>query len=128
LNLDVRRLWECPKCGRRIKLPGDVVTQFCRCGGESSGEGAWMRLVEPKRTIRVERARAVYELSCEDVALEEPAREQTAASPAAESNGQAAAEVCGAAASTGGERVSEPGMGEVCSPADDRIATETQSH
>ncbi|MGH7130276.1 MAG: hypothetical protein ACREJB_11125 [Planctomycetaceae bacterium] len=44
LDLDVRRVWECPACGTRIKLPGREVARRChQCEGHP-----WMRLVEDK--------------------------------------------------------------------------------
>lgn len=46
LDLDVRRLWECPACGKRLKMPGEVTQLACDCRGENSPP---MRLVEPLR-------------------------------------------------------------------------------
>jgi hypothetical protein len=46
LDLDVRRLWECPACGTRLKMPASVVQLDCDCRGESSPA---MRLVEGLR-------------------------------------------------------------------------------
>jgi hypothetical protein len=45
---DVRRAWECPICGKRVKTPGHVVTQPCDClsRGDPPRIG-WMRLCEP---------------------------------------------------------------------------------
>ncbi|HEX6985251.1 MAG TPA: hypothetical protein VF170_07735 [Planctomycetaceae bacterium] len=43
LDLDVRRVWECPACGRRLKTSGDVVRVDCDCRGDSPPA---MRLVE----------------------------------------------------------------------------------
>ena len=39
---DVRRLFTCPACGRKLKLPGQVTSQQCGC----RPEGAWMQLRE----------------------------------------------------------------------------------
>lgn len=46
LDLDVRRVWECPACGRRLKMAGDVAQVACDCRGETSPA---MRLVERLR-------------------------------------------------------------------------------
>ncbi len=46
LDLDVRRVWECPACGKRLKLSGDVTQVACDCRGEASPA---MRLVERLR-------------------------------------------------------------------------------
>jgi hypothetical protein len=43
VDLDVRRLWECPACGRRLKMPGDVTNMSCDCRGPGS---EIMRLIE----------------------------------------------------------------------------------
>ena len=48
VELDVRRLWECPQCGRRQKTGGDVVTVRCGC----TPQGIQMRLIETGRRIR----------------------------------------------------------------------------
>lgn len=47
--LDVRRLWVCPQCGRKLKLPGHIVSRRCDCGD------AFMKLVEEKPTPRPHR-------------------------------------------------------------------------
>jgi len=39
---DVRRVWECPRCGRRTKATGDVVSRSCRC----QPGGTFMKLLE----------------------------------------------------------------------------------
>jgi hypothetical protein len=43
LDLDVRRLWECPSCGRRMKFGGSVTQVDCDC---RSDKPLAMRLVE----------------------------------------------------------------------------------
>lgn len=43
LGLDVRRIWECPACGRCLKRPGDVTQVDCDCRPEAP---VAMRLVE----------------------------------------------------------------------------------
>ncbi len=48
LDCDVRRVWECPKCGRRLKLHAWIVTRRCPC----EKLAAWMRLIEVPRNPR----------------------------------------------------------------------------
>ncbi len=48
LDLDVRRLWQCPECDRRRKCEGTVVSQRCNC----TRNGTWMKLVEERRLVR----------------------------------------------------------------------------
>lgn len=46
IDLDVRRLWKCPRCGDERKASGDIAAKPCarpECGG------TWMKLVEPLR-------------------------------------------------------------------------------
>ena len=46
---DVRRLWECPICGKRIKTAGHIVNQPCTCLAKGDPpQAAWMRLCEPE--------------------------------------------------------------------------------
>jgi hypothetical protein len=53
LKYELRRIWECPKCHRRIKSPGSQTAMFCRCSeGDPAipmalvGDGA-RRIVPP---------------------------------------------------------------------------------
>jgi hypothetical protein len=49
---DIRRVWVCPLCSRRVKTGGDVVNQACDCQANSNPpQQVWMRLVEeaPRR-------------------------------------------------------------------------------
>src|SRR6478736_3191295 len=46
IDLDVRRLWECSACGRRLKMPGDVAQLTCDCRSDNPPV---MRLVEKLR-------------------------------------------------------------------------------
>ena len=48
IDLDVRRVWRCPVCGRRAKAEGGVTSKRCFC----TPEGTWMKLVEERRQIR----------------------------------------------------------------------------
>ena len=44
---DVRRVWECPCCGRRLLTGGDVVSLVCACPGAAEPPPrTFMRLVE----------------------------------------------------------------------------------
>jgi hypothetical protein len=55
LDLDVRRVWRCPACGREARSEGQTVVRLCGC----TREGVAMRLVElprPKPTVRVQPA------------------------------------------------------------------------
>jgi hypothetical protein len=50
LELDVRRIWRCPACGREARSEGGVVAKVCGC----TKDGVAMRLVElprPKPTV-----------------------------------------------------------------------------
>jgi hypothetical protein len=52
LDLDIRRVWRCPACGREARSEGQIVTRFCGC----TKEGIAMRLVEvprPMPTVRI---------------------------------------------------------------------------
>jgi hypothetical protein len=45
---DVRRVWECPACGRRLLTGGEVVTLTCECpASDGSPQKCYMHLVEP---------------------------------------------------------------------------------
>jgi len=44
---DVRRVWECPICGRRVKTSGSTVNQSCDCLAKGDPpQQVWMRLLE----------------------------------------------------------------------------------
>ena|ERR1700685_3503645 len=52
LDLDVRRVWKCPACGRETRSEGHVVSKLCGC----TRDGVAMQLVErprPKPAIRM---------------------------------------------------------------------------
>jgi hypothetical protein len=48
IELDVRRIWECPQCHKQRRTSGEVAS--LRCGCTSGGEN--MRLVEKQRLVR----------------------------------------------------------------------------
>ena len=54
LKYDLRRVFECPICHRRVRMPGSVTSVACTCRGDvSAGETRpMMKLVEdgPRRT------------------------------------------------------------------------------
>lgn len=53
IDLDVRRIWKCSRCGRVAKYLGDVVALRCSCGAEP----AWMQLSDaPRRPRAVQHA------------------------------------------------------------------------
>jgi hypothetical protein len=44
---DVRRVWECPACGRRERTGGHIVNRACDCRmKEEPAQRTWMRLLE----------------------------------------------------------------------------------
>jgi hypothetical protein len=46
---DVRRVWECPACGKRERTGGQVVNRLCPCQlGADPPRQSWMRLVEER--------------------------------------------------------------------------------
>ncbi|QDT29249.1 hypothetical protein [Gimesia panareensis] len=47
LDLDVRRLWKCPKTGQTIRLSGNVVSKST----EVNGETVFMQLIEEQRKL-----------------------------------------------------------------------------
>jgi hypothetical protein len=50
---DVRRVWECPVCQKRVKTGGNIVHLRCEaCARNKTGDTAWMRLLEPRRQSR----------------------------------------------------------------------------
>jgi hypothetical protein len=48
LDLDVRREWECPECGKHRRVTGETVSVRCNC----TKGGANMKLVESRRQTR----------------------------------------------------------------------------
>lgn len=55
-DLDVRRLWKCPRCSRVMRYSGDVVSHICHC----QKEGTFMQLVEvPKPPVPTSDCREV---------------------------------------------------------------------
>ena len=52
-QIDVRRIWECPVCKKRVKTAGSVVNLRCEaCARNKTGDTAWMRLLEPVKPVR----------------------------------------------------------------------------
>lgn len=50
---DVRRVWECPVCLKRVKTGGQVVYLRCEaCARNKTGDTACMRLIETRRPWR----------------------------------------------------------------------------
>lgn len=33
LKYDLRRVFECPRCHRRVRVPGSVTVHYCNCSG-----------------------------------------------------------------------------------------------
>lgn len=42
LKYDLRRVFECPRCHRRVRLPGNLTFIACNCDPQRP---AWMKLV-----------------------------------------------------------------------------------
>ncbi|WP_254513270.1 hypothetical protein [Anatilimnocola floriformis] len=53
LKYDLRRIWECPKCGAKVRTDGAATTQFCRCGKNNTNPAVPMKLVGdgPRRLV-----------------------------------------------------------------------------
>jgi hypothetical protein len=50
---DVRRVWECPVCQKRVKTGGQVVSLRCEaCARNKTGDTACMKLLESRRPWR----------------------------------------------------------------------------
>jgi hypothetical protein len=53
LKHDVRRVWECPICGRRERTGGEVVNRACPCHPDTDPpRTVWMRLVEERPKVK----------------------------------------------------------------------------
>jgi hypothetical protein len=50
LKFDLRRLWECPACGRQERTGGEAVFRLCPCQSNEATP-RWMRLVETRPTL-----------------------------------------------------------------------------
>lgn len=53
LKYDLRRIWECPQCGHKVRTDGSATTQFCRCGKSNTNPAIPMKLVGdgPRRLV-----------------------------------------------------------------------------
>jgi hypothetical protein len=50
---DVRRIWECPRCHRRLKTGGEAVSLVCECSAaDGTPQRTFMNLVEPPPSPR----------------------------------------------------------------------------
>jgi hypothetical protein len=68
--LDVRRIWECPACGRRVKREGEITSYKCHC----QDPAMWMRLIEDRRLVWEYEPYIVPEIAADDLMEdEEPA-------------------------------------------------------
>ncbi len=45
LKYDLRRIWECPSCGHKVRTDGAATTQFCRCGKPNTNPEVPMKLI-----------------------------------------------------------------------------------
>jgi hypothetical protein len=48
LKYDLRRVFECPRCHRRVRVPGSVTFQWCTCSdsGPAGKTRTLMKLIE----------------------------------------------------------------------------------
>jgi hypothetical protein len=55
LKYDLRRIWECPQCGHKVRTDGSATTQFCRCGKSNTSPTVVMKLVGdgPRRLVPI---------------------------------------------------------------------------
>jgi hypothetical protein len=53
LKYDLRRIWECPQCGHKVRTDGSATTQFCRCGKNNTNPPVAMKLIGdgPRRLV-----------------------------------------------------------------------------
>lgn len=53
LKYDLRRIWECPACGHKVRTDGSATSQFCRCGKPNTNPAVVMKLVGdgPRRLV-----------------------------------------------------------------------------
>ncbi len=52
-KFDLRRVWECPACHKRVRTGGHVVNLRCDCRAANGAVPAvWMKLVEAPRQRR----------------------------------------------------------------------------
>jgi len=49
-KFDVRRVWQCPACGKSVRTAGHVVNLRCDCrAADGAAPAVWMHLVEGPR-------------------------------------------------------------------------------
>lgn len=66
LEQDVRRVWECPVCLRRIMTGAEVVNLLCPCQEKTHPkQQLWMRIVEQVRPRRVPVIQPAEEPPCD---------------------------------------------------------------
>ncbi len=58
-RFNVLRVWECPRCMKRIFAPPQVVTRACLC--QVNGQPTWMCLIEAMRGAKPPGAAASVE-------------------------------------------------------------------
>ncbi len=49
-QFDLRRVWQCPRCGKREFTTGQIVNRACPCGAAYETP-TWMCLVEEDRRV-----------------------------------------------------------------------------
>ena len=64
IDLDVRRIWTCPRCSRVTKYLGDVVALRCGCSAEPN----WMQLTDLPRRQRAVQQAVVHPAAADEAA------------------------------------------------------------
>jgi len=67
LNIDVRRMWKCPQCGKQRRVAATAVTVHCACNPSQP----LMQLCEPQRRVRIEHPPLPAYLEFEEIPGEE---------------------------------------------------------
>ena len=56
LKYDLRRVFECPRCRRRVRMPGHVTSVRCTCKGEHPDEPSpMMKMLEDDMAVKARR-------------------------------------------------------------------------
>jgi hypothetical protein len=64
LDLDVRRVWRCPQCGKQRRLGGEATTATCTCGARMQlAEERHSRFLLPQPLVSRELTVASFELT-----------------------------------------------------------------
>lgn len=66
-DLEIRRLWRCPKCQRELRFLGDVVSLSCNC----TDPPVWMQLIQVPKKPAPKFEKIVVPLTEEDLIVRE---------------------------------------------------------